>query len=731
MLPFVNPVFLWALTAAAIPLMLHMFQRRRTVVTPFPTLRFLKAAQRRSSSRIRFENFLLWLLRTLLVVTLALAFAVPVLRSSTNKSSSFAHADRDVAIILDASYSMNYELERGKVWDICKETAVGIVEGLKENGDRVCVFIASETPIPVIEKPTAEHTVVVQAIRALNCLPMSSRLDEAVALAVRALEQDKERRNEKEIYILTDGQALPWHGFRDAMGKEEEQPAAPDAAAANKREALTREQRAKISLFVLTAGAQSPDNACPFDVKVSPTLLLAGQTARINVSIARSGPAKQLTVGLEIDGKDAGRRDLMTEADTASSVEFIAGGLEPGVHIAKVTTPQDALPEDDAFYFLLRVREQLPALVVGPREATRFLKAALAPGAADDSIRQVDPSELDGVDLRDYQAVFLCDAFPLSGQAVIKVEEYVKTGGVVIVFPGERADPSVYSGISILPAPPLDIESVPLDLAARQLRRVPPLPDQVVTFTMAVQDRVTPTIALKRIQTFGPLAEGAAVLITAGSDTPFMLGRAVGRGRIFQFAVSADREWSSLPVTAFFLPIVHQLIRLGAGAAIQPPNIFLGSNILANESIPNYREDDLITGPSGALLPIKDSGNRTFVIESLTDPGVYMRTKGTAAEAEPILAVNADRAESYLAPVTEAQLNEWTGFRRLVAAKDPEELFRQIEEFRNGRKLTELFLWLALALALIEWWYANRILRQKTGAIEKMSVDLAGKVVIS
>ena len=113
MLPFVNPIFLWALAAAAIPLMLHMFQRRRTVVTPFPTLRFLKAAQRRSSSRVRFENFILWLLRTLLVCVIALAFAVPVLRSSTNDSSLLTRARRDVAIILDASYSMNYELERG------------------------------------------------------------------------------------------------------------------------------------------------------------------------------------------------------------------------------------------------------------------------------------------------------------------------------------------------------------------------------------------------------------------------------------------------------------------------------------------------------------------------------------------------------------------------------------------------------------------------------------------
>ena len=184
-------------------------------------------------------------------------------------------------------------------------------------------------------------------------------------------------------------------------------------------------------------------------------------------------------------------------------------------------------------------------------------------------------------------------------------------------------------------------------------------------------------------------------------------------------------------VTAFFLPIVHQLIRLGAGAAIQPPNVTLGSNILVNEVIPNYREDDVIIGPTGALLPIRDSGNRTFVIEALTEPGIYTRVKGSG-DPEPVLAVNTDRTESYLAPVSiPQQLQEWTGFRRLITAQDPDELIQKVEEFRNGRKLTEIFFWLALILSLLEWWYANRILRQKTGAIEKMSVDLAGKVVIS
>lgn len=722
MLVFANPMFLWALTAAAIPLMLHMFQRRKTVVTPFPTLRFLKAAQKRSSSRIKFENFILWLLRTLLLLMIGFAFALPVLRTTAG-GSWLTRTRRDVAIVLDASYSMNYELDRGKVWDICKEASVGVIEGLL-SGDRVCVYVAADTPIPVIEKPTTEHATVIQAIRSLSCMPSSSKLDETTALALHALEQQEGRR-EREIYIMTDGQAVPWQGFREAAKKDEQ------AAGQDDKAKISREQRDKVSFFALLAGAEQPDNACPSDVKVTPSLLLAGQSARLNVRVGRTGTAKQVTVTVEVDGQERGRRGITTEADTESSLEFAIGGLEPGVHVAKISTPQDALPVDDEFLFLLRVRKQLPVLIAGPQEATRYLKAALAPGAADDSVKQVDTAELESVDLRDYQAVFLCDAFPLAGQATLRIEEYAKTGGVVIVFPGDRADIAAYADMKILPAQPKGTEDVPVDQAARQLKRIPNQKDQVVNFNLSLPPGTVPTVALKRLLTFGELQENAAVLVTAGDGVPFMTGRAVGRGRVFMFSIAANRDWSTFPLTAFFVPVVHQLIRQGAGASVQPTHLVQGSNIPVNEAVPNYREDDAISAPSGAQLPIKDNGNRTFFIESLTEPGIYTRAKAGAAQPEPVLAVNTDRFESRLTPATPQELAEWTGFKKFLTAKDPEELTRLIDEYRNGRSLAEIFLWIALLLSLLEWWVANRALRTRTGATEKLTVDLAGKVITS
>ena len=65
---FLYPFFLIAAgLGASVPLILHLMQNKRKETLPFPTIRFLKMAEKSSSRKIRMENFLLWLLRTLIM----------------------------------------------------------------------------------------------------------------------------------------------------------------------------------------------------------------------------------------------------------------------------------------------------------------------------------------------------------------------------------------------------------------------------------------------------------------------------------------------------------------------------------------------------------------------------------------------------------------------------------------------------------------------------------------
>jgi len=716
MLVFLSPLFLWGLAALTIPLVLHLLQRRRTVRTPFPTVRFLKLAQKRSSSRLRFENILLWLLRSLLLAALAVAFALPVIRKSA-AADWLTRTRRDVVIVLDGSYSMAYETERGPVFDAAQEAAAALIGSLAP-GDRVCVYLAADTPTPVIEKPTAEHATALQAVRSLAWRHGSSAIGETVALALHTLDQQRDGDRDRELYILTDGQALPWQDFRAAADTVEE--------AAAGRVVIAREQRERIPLFVLLAGAEKPENVWPASVQLASPLLLAGQTAHLAVKLGRSGPARNVSLSLLVGAEERLTRGVLAEADTETAVDLALPGLDPGNWTARVRTTVDALPCDDEFVFLLRVRRQLPVLAAGPPAALRFLRAALSPGGAEDDVRAVTPAELDAVDLSGFEALFLADAFPLSGQTILRIEEYVRAGGVLAIFPGDQAAPGAYASLAILPAQVRDIARIPVAAAARPIGRASR--DDEIFRNFRFPRGVVPTVALKRALVFEPPEAGASVVLTAGSEQPFLLARGVGRGQVFQFAVSADRDWSTLPLTAFFVPVVHQIIRHGAGAARHPPAVPLHTELAAVGHIPAYRGDDRILAPSGGEAPVRDADTPGAVIEPLSEPGVYTRVRAAGGEAEAVLAANADRAESRLDPASAAEIAEWTAFKTFRAVRTPEDLRAAVDDLRQGRSLVEPLLWIVLALALAEWGFANRTLRKGAKLTDTLTIDFSGKV---
>ena len=74
------PVFLAGLGLLIVPLAIHLTQRRRREVDPFPSLMFLRRVPFRTSSRRRIRHPLLFALRCLGIVLIVLAS--PILASA-------------------------------------------------------------------------------------------------------------------------------------------------------------------------------------------------------------------------------------------------------------------------------------------------------------------------------------------------------------------------------------------------------------------------------------------------------------------------------------------------------------------------------------------------------------------------------------------------------------------------------------------------------------------------
>jgi hypothetical protein len=96
----------WGL-AAALPILIHLWSRRKFREESWAAMEFLLAAMRKNARRIQLEQWLLLAVRTAILVLLALALADPQLSLLSGWTGSVG-GQSHVVLVLDGSYSMDY-----------------------------------------------------------------------------------------------------------------------------------------------------------------------------------------------------------------------------------------------------------------------------------------------------------------------------------------------------------------------------------------------------------------------------------------------------------------------------------------------------------------------------------------------------------------------------------------------------------------------------------------------
>ena len=129
-LGFVNPLLLWGALAAAIPVVIHLFFRRRPRPTPFPAIDFILRARRETERRLRLKKLLLFAARTLLLAAVAVALARPRLETPGEAAAAVPKGPSATAIVLDASGSMRYRLDGKALFERARADALGAVASL-------------------------------------------------------------------------------------------------------------------------------------------------------------------------------------------------------------------------------------------------------------------------------------------------------------------------------------------------------------------------------------------------------------------------------------------------------------------------------------------------------------------------------------------------------------------------------------------------------------------------
>jgi hypothetical protein len=120
---FIYPVFLFALLAVVIPILIHLYSFRRYKTVYFSNVGFLKEIKKESRKKTRPKHILILIARIFTIIFLVFAFARPYI---PHPGSEHGSGRETVAVHIDNSFSMNALSEKGKLLEQARNKAVEI-----------------------------------------------------------------------------------------------------------------------------------------------------------------------------------------------------------------------------------------------------------------------------------------------------------------------------------------------------------------------------------------------------------------------------------------------------------------------------------------------------------------------------------------------------------------------------------------------------------------------------
>jgi hypothetical protein len=611
---FLAPLFLAALAALAIPVVLHLAHRERREPIRFPSLAFVRRIPFRTAERRRIRDLVLLLLRVAAVALLVTAFARPFFARSGGAGA--LGTAREVVVLLDRSASMSY----GDRWSRAVGAARAALRSLAPE-DRATLVLFDQAP-EVAVPATGDRTRLEGALAAARPGGAVTRLAPAVQLAADLLEQST--LPARSVVLITDFQRTAWDGAAEMR--------LPPGT----------------TLEPVPVGDDTPRNVAVTDVALARAPADGGRVT-VTAQVANLGPA-EVSVRVRLGTNEQTLQETVARvpAGDAAPVRFSPIALPPVATPAWVAIEGDGLAADDRRPFVLRPIPTIPVLLVEPRGApareTLYLRRALELGRDPVFGVTVRSGGFTATDLSRQAVVILSDAAFPAGEAGRALAAFVEAGGGLFRAIGPRAGgtPSAWSAslgsAAGAPADRLSERGGTVGVADYGHPLFAPFRGSRGGDFSAVR-----VFRYRRLE----LPDSARVLAWMDDGGPVLGEVRHGGGRALLWGSDLGNVWNDLPLRSVFLPTLHEAVRYLARHHEPPASYPVGHALeLPDLEVPEDGEL-VLEAPDGERTALDAAARRAPVI--LRQPGFYtLRPLRGSGVAVPI-AVAIDPTESDLA----------------------------------------------------------------------------------
>lgn len=650
---FLSPWFLAGLAAAAIPVYFHLLRRQQANPRPFSSLMFFERSTQSSIRHRRLRYLALLAARLALLVLLTLAFAGPyVLRPVASSDER-----RLLLIVIDRSFSMRAadRIERAR------QAALSILSARPPAA--LAQVAALDAQLSLLTEPTADAAELAAAVRSIEAVDERSSFGE-LARAVRALADSSGAVIDLNLVSDMQQSSMP-PGFSD----------------------LTLGPKVRLRLHPV---AEGPEPNFAVESVAAPGAIFDPAKVRVQVTVSGlHSPAARRSVSLVAGGKVLETRLVEVPENGRATVEFQSLAVPYGFTRCEVRLdPGDRLRADDRFLFAVERADPRPVLFVHEardRRSLLYFRSALESAETPAfRLQPVTADQCESVDPTRFAVIVLADVETLPAAFEQKLNRHVRDGGAVLIAGG----PATARRGRV---PVLEEKVLESRYAARAGERFQ---------TAVTADPAHPSLrlaagweAVKFFQVV-PIDPGAGRVVgRLAAGTPLLIDRPLGEGRVIYFASTFDNIANDFPLHPSFVPFVEQTVSSLGRLERRTASLTVGSFVELRSGAEQGQAVEVIGPEQVRALSLEEAARAQSF--QFTREGFYELRR--ASNRNEMVAVNADRRESDLAPIPRETLALWEN----TAEGNPEAVAEAGAVQRPWRLWWYLML-LAAAAAVVE-----------------------------
>ncbi len=712
---FLNAILLLGGAAFMVPLIIHLLNRRRVNHVQWAAMHLLREAMKQKKQKLEVEQLLLLAVRIAIPLVLALCLARPVMtffRSLPGLGKS------SLVMLLDDSFSMRAPAQGGSAAERARQDASVIFKDMPA-GSEVQVVLAGGNARRLMDQPTTALELMPKQLSELPSMAGPVQANDLFQTGAATL--GKMSNTARELVVVSDFQQRDWQAVADGGSL-------PALEALNKQEIPPQ-----ITFYRIASDLT--ENLSIASADVSAQAVAADQPIGLRVLIQNHGKRawQDVVVYLEADGARLRTSRVSLPAEGQAVISFTHSFGELGDHSLAVRVEGDSFPDDNAFFTVVQVRDQLNTLLVDGHPgnepltgATDFLELALAPGQAlkattlRDLIHttKIDARRFREEDLRGKECVILADVDKLQGNRLNDLQRFVKNGGGLLIFAGPHLDFNWYNkdffnkGEGLLPLAIKGFQRIDNDSQPARLLQQRFTHPALIYFNEGRGGRLQDAEFRHWLQ-FDPTSASAKApvqtILQLDRNLPLLLEKAYGEGRVLAAATGADAEWSNLPLQTFFVPMMQRLVTYLSTQKSRSAWQTVGDSLKLPVTKEQSSTEWTLRDPSGQIqkLEIRQENEQTFVVSpAIAQPGIYQLT---GAGQTRLLAFNLDASESDLTPLAESQVAEIAS-RYGATFVDSIDAWHKVDRTRrHGSELWQPLLLALLALLFFEVLLSQRI----------------------